>query len=93
MKLVYSRESIQDLVRLREFIASKNPAAANQIATQLIARIQQLCMFPAMGRPVELAPVPESIRDFIFGDYIVRYSVYGDALSILRIWHQLENIR
>ena len=92
MKLVYSIESIQDLMRLREFIASKNPEAAKRIAAELIARIQQLRLFPNMGRPVALAPMPESIRDFVFGDYIVRYSVHENALSILRIWHHLENL-
>jgi plasmid stabilization system protein ParE len=93
VKLVYSKESIQDLMRLREFIAIKNPEAAKRIAAELIARIQQLCLFPAMGRPVELAPRPETIRDFVFGDYIVRYSIHDNALTILRIWHHLEDMK
>ena len=33
MKLIYSAEAVQDLVRLRQFIAEKNPAAATRIAT------------------------------------------------------------
>ena len=93
MKLIYSKDSIQDLIRLREFIAIKNPEAAKRIAAELIARIQQLCVFPTMGCPVELAPTREAIRDFVFGDYIVRYSIHDNALTILRIWHHLENMK
>lgn len=93
MKLVYSADSVQDLIRLREIIAHKNPEAARRIAADLMARMQQLCMFPTMGRPVELAPFPESIRDFVFGDYIVRYSIHDGALTILKIWHHLEDTK
>ncbi|MCK2148754.1 hypothetical protein MYE70_06705 [Marinobacter alexandrii] len=43
--------------------------------------------------PVELAPVPDSIRDMVFGKYIVRYSVHVSAIIILRVWHELEGER
>ena len=35
----------------------------------------------------------DSIRDFIFGKYVVRYTVHGAALVILRIWHHYESSR
>ena len=87
MRLAYSREAVADLVRLRTFIAEKNPAAAARVAEELIARIENLLVFPHMGRPVTQAPEPEVVRDMIFGNYIVRYSVHGEALVILRLWH------
>ncbi len=46
MKLVYSAEAVQDLVRLREFIAEKDPTAAARVAAELVARIETLCLFP-----------------------------------------------
>jgi len=91
VKLVYSKEAIADLVRLREFIMQKNPDAAKRIAGELLARMQQLCLFPNMGRGVQLAPTSNSIRDFVFGDYTVRYAIHDGAITILRIWHHLEN--
>ncbi|HAS30026.1 MAG TPA: plasmid stabilization protein, partial [Alcanivorax sp.] len=45
------------------------------------------------GTPVELAPVPDSIRDIAFGRYVVRYSVHASAVIILRVWHGLEGER
>lgn len=93
MKLVYTDEAIDDLKRLREFIAVHNPSAAARIATELVGKIELLPDFPKMGTPVEMAPVPESVRDMVFGKYVVRYSLHASALIILRVWHGLEGER
>ena len=65
MKLVYTDEAVEDLKRLREFIAVHNPSAAGRIATELVSKIELLPGFPRMGTPVEMAPVPDSIRDMV----------------------------
>jgi len=91
VRLVYSQDAVADLVRLHTFIADNDPSAAGRIATDLVSRINSLCAFPEMGRTVSQAPEPDAIRDFIFGKYVVRYTVHGNALAILRIWHQLES--
>jgi len=91
MRLVYSEEAVSDLVRLRAFIAEKDSRAAARVARVIIARIENLCLFPEMGRTVELAPAPKMIRDAIFGKYIIRYSAHTEAVVILRIWHHYED--
>ena len=91
MRLSYSQEAVADLIRLREFIAGHDPAAAARIAAELVARISQLCAFPEIGRNVPEAPQPDTVRDFISGRYVVRYTLHGDALVVLHIWHQVEN--
>lgn len=91
MRLVYSQEAVADLVRLRSFIAAHDPGAASRIASDLVTRIQNLCAFPQIGRSVPQAPEPESVRDFIFGKYVVRYVVRGQSLVVLRIWHHYES--
>lgn len=91
MRLVYSQEAVADLVRLRKFVAEKDPSAAARVAEELVARIENRCLFPHMGIGVELAPQPEVVRDMAFGNYVVRYSVHTEALVILRIWHHFEN--
>lgn len=87
MRLVYSQEAVADLVRLRAFIANSDPTAAARIAADLVTRIDSLCTFPEIGRSVSQAPEPDAIRDFIFGKYVVRYTVHSSALVVLRIWH------
>ena len=93
MKLVYTDEAIEDLKRLRKFIAVHNPSAASRVAAELVSKIELLPDFPKMGTPVEMAPVPDSIRDMVFGKYVVRYSVHLSAIIILRVWHELEGER
>ncbi|QCF25932.1 type II toxin-antitoxin system RelE/ParE family toxin [Hydrocarboniclastica marina] len=93
MKLVYTDEAIEDLKRLREFIAGHNPSAAARIATELVGKIELLSDFPKIGTPVEMAPVPDSVRDMVCGKYVVRYSLHPSAIIILRVWHDLEGER
>lgn len=93
MRLVYTDEAIDDLKRLREFVAVHTPSAAARIASELVGKIELLPDFPKMGTPVEMAPVPDSVRDMVFGKYVVRYSVHASAIIILRVWHGLEGER
>lgn len=93
MKLVYTDEAIDDMKRLRDFIAAHNPSAAARIATELLERIERLAEFPHMGTPVEMAPEPDTVRDMVFDKYIVRYSIHTSVTIILRIWHGLEGER
>ena len=91
MKLVYTDEAMGDLKRLRHFIALHNPQAAARVAAGLVCKIELLAEFPKMGAPVEMAPVPDTVRDMVFGKYVVRYSIHTSTLIILRVWHALED--
>ena len=91
MRISYTPESIDDLKRLREFIAVKNPLAAQRTATSILKGISQLKTFPYLGVEVEQAPNPEMVRDLIIGNYIARYLIHSEKIDILRIWHHKEN--
>ena len=97
-RLNYSEKARDDLIRLRHFIAQKNPVVAKCIGLELVDRIEKLRIFPETG--VVIPKISSSIslgiaskfslRDMAFGSYVVRYSMHADAVVILRIWHQLE---
>ncbi|MDT8439683.1 MAG: type II toxin-antitoxin system RelE/ParE family toxin [Wenzhouxiangellaceae bacterium] len=91
MKLVYSAVAVADLKRLRAFIAEHNPTAAARVASRLREQVERLEKFPRLGQAVQAAPDPETIRDVIFGDYVIRYSLHDDCLVVLKIWHGREN--
>lgn len=91
MRLVYAEDAVADLVRLRAFVAEKDPSAAARVAEELISRIENLSRFPEMGRPVALAPDPEAVRDMVAGKYVVRYTARTDVIIILRLWHHHED--
>jgi len=91
MKVAYSREAAQDLIRLREFIEIKNPSAAKRAANSIKKGISQLKEFPRLGIKVELAPEPDLVRDLIIGNYLARYLITEKVIYILRIWHHKED--
>lgn len=90
MKLVYSELAVRDLARLRNFIAEHNPTSAAEVAADLIDRVEKLTTFPRLGIPVRHAPDPESVRDLVLDNYIIRYSCHSGMIVILRLWHHRE---
>jgi plasmid stabilization system protein ParE len=89
MKLMFSKAAVEDLVRLRRFIAEHNPEAAGRVSKQLLGGIQKLLYAPQIGRLA--VSLPGEIREFTFGKYLVRYAVTQNQISILRIWHGKED--
>ena len=87
MRLLFTHSAQRDLMRLRDFIAEKNPAAAGRISQRLLTSIKRLVDQPQMGVTVEELP---GTRDLIVGDYIVRYFLTEDEIYVLRIWHSRE---
>jgi toxin ParE1/3/4 len=87
MKLQFSESAVQDLVRLREFIAQNNPQAAERVSLRLRQAIGKLVLYPDIGRPV---PELENVRDLIAGNYVVRYLSESDTIFVLRVWHGKE---
>lgn len=85
MRISYSEDALKDLVRLREFIESKNPQAVHEASVILQKGISQLKEFPRLGVKASLAPEPNMIRDLIIRNYLVRYLITTDVIYILRI--------
>lgn len=91
MRLKYSPESILDLQRLHDFIAPKNPLSARKIAIEIQQSAEKLKQFPQIGLSVSRAEGLQEIRDLYVGNYTIRYLVAsGEAIFILRIWHNKE---
>jgi plasmid stabilization system protein ParE len=92
MKLIVSRTAVADLERLRGFLADKNPAAARQAVTALVAAAESLHAFPRRGRPTGAHNFRELIVPFGRSGYVLRYtySAAADEAVILRIWHARE---
>ena len=87
MRLQFTRSATRDLIRLRAFIAEKDPQAASRVSRRLGRAIRQLRDHPALGKPLEeLAEV----RELVAGDYLVRYTIDEETVTILRIWHGRE---
>jgi toxin ParE1/3/4 len=90
MNLKFSPESVDDLIRLREFIEEKNPISAQRIANELLLGLEKLKVFPEIGLEVDRAIDPKRIRDLFVGKYTVRYLIGDGEVVVLRIWHGKE---
>ena len=88
MQLRFSPESVDDLKRLYEFIAEHDMDAARTTALNLKSAINRFANFPHIGHPLEDL---EGVREFVFGRYVIRYMVRGEAVYVLRMWHGRED--
>lgn len=94
MILSFTRLAQADLVRLREFIAKHSELSAERVSTQLLKGIMLLTKQPRLGRRVAKGDgedAPDEIRDWMAGNYVVRYLIADKRVIVLRVWHQREN--
>ena len=90
MNLRFTREAVDDLVRLRRFIEENNPIAAERTANNLLLGIEKLKVFPEIGLKVERAFEPHRIRDLFIGKYTIRYLIGEGEIVVLRLWRGKE---
>lgn len=89
MKIIFSRKAIQDLQRLRQFIAI-HKIAADKIAKRLREAIASLSDFPLIGMQIKNKwGIP--IRELIVDNYVIAYTVIDETIRIIQIWHGKEN--
>jgi len=90
-EIIWLDSAVNDLVRLREFIAVHNPNAAQRAAELIKETLQLLKNHPELGKVVEALP---DYRDLIipFGasGYVIRYRLYEDNLYIVCLKHARE---
>lgn len=90
MKLRWSRQAQQDLLKIGRYIAKDKPAAARKWVEVLRKRAQQAAQFPNSGRIV-----PEygqsSIREVVQGNYRIVYRVKNESVEVITVFeaHQL----
>lgn len=87
MRPGFTIRALGDLRRLHEFVAERDPAAAARVREQLMSAIEALADQPLSGRSVSDLPV----RQWVVGEYVVRYVVRGATVTVVRIWHGREH--
>lgn len=91
MRLRWLPEAWQDIQRLFEYLADKNPAAAVRAAEIIIGGADRLSDRPEIGRPMsDDTRRRELYLPFGAGSYVLRYKLDGDCVVIIRVWHSRE---
>ena len=86
MTLIWSPESIHDLISLRAYISEVDSAAAKRVGLHILYCVEHLLAEnPKLGRA---GRVPGT-RELIIPDtpYIVPYRVRGSKIEITRVYH------
>lgn len=84
MTLLWSPESIHDLIALRTHIAEHDPAAAKRVALHILYCVENsLSENPKLGAPGRVPGklvIPKT-------PYIIPYRVRGTKIEIARVYH------
>jgi plasmid stabilization system protein ParE len=90
--LKWTPQSLRDVARLHDFLASKSLAAAQRAVQAIRQGVKSLSKFPETGRPVEELPTEfrEWVIEFGSGAYVVLYHYNGREVVILAVRHGFE---
>lgn len=85
VKIIWSPTARADLEQIEAYISERNPRAAAKVAKTILAAIEQLQSFPAIGR---VGRVPGTRELVIVGTpYIAPYRVVERGLEIIAVIH------
>jgi toxin ParE1/3/4 len=86
MTLVWSPESIRDLIALRVYIAEHDAASAKRVASHILHCVEQLLSKnPKLGHAGRVPGTRELVIPKT--PYVVPYRVRGSTIEIVRVYH------
>jgi toxin ParE1/3/4 len=91
VKLRFTPRATRDLAEIAEYLRTRSPSAALAVRGALLRFLQNLTLFPAIGRPKNV----EGVRKLVTPKY--RYLVYymidegAEEIAILTIQHPAGN--
>jgi len=93
MKVIWTKEALEKLAEIEEFIAQDSPQRAEKFISFLIERGDSISQNPEIGRLVPEISNP-GIRELIAKKYRIVYRIKNDKIEILTIFegHRLLRI-
>ncbi len=93
MTVIWTREALEKLNEIEEFIGTDNPERAETFINYLIERGESISQNPKIGRTVPGILNPE-IREIIVKKYRIIYRIKKDKIEILTVFegHRLLRI-
>jgi toxin ParE1/3/4 len=90
MKLRFTPRAIENLSSIADHLRSNSPAAARRVRAAIYASLQNLILFPKVGRPQRTAGVHKLVtRKYA---YLIYYALDADAeeIIILNVKHPAQ---
>jgi toxin ParE1/3/4 len=88
MKIVWTDEASESLAALHAYIAHDSPTYASRFVDRLLGAVDQLEIFPDLGRRVPEAPAEEpDLREILFQTYRILYRREEERILIVTVLH------
>ncbi len=85
MRVRWLPAAIEDLVAIRDYIATDKPASAEEVAHRIRVTVDYLRDHPGIGRPGRIHGTRELVVAGL--PYIVPYRVKREVIEILGVFH------
>ena len=85
MELKYSKDAVEDLTQILDFIAEDSHVRALAFIDRLKENIELLITFPGLGVSCQSKGISKDCRVMIFESYLIFYTVKPDEILILNI--------
>lgn len=92
MKVIWSRESLRQLIEIEHFISKDNPERAIKFIDRLIDRGEKVKDYPYKGRIVPEFSLDE-IREVFEKTYRIVYKISADQIEILTVFEGRQLLR
>ncbi|MAN51251.1 MULTISPECIES: type II toxin-antitoxin system RelE/ParE family toxin [unclassified Marinimicrobium] len=90
-EIVWLPDASKDIARLRNFLKSQNPLAAQRASQRIVEGVRILQDNPEAGVPVEnMGDYRDLMLTFGAGEYILRYREETSRIVIVRVRHSKE---
>ena len=89
--IVYSRQAKSDLFEIADYIAEKNPIAADALLSTIYRSCEQLADFPLSGQPRN--DIMTGLRHLVCGHYLILYFPRDGIIDIARIIHGARSLQ
>jgi len=85
MRVVWSRQAIRHLIRLREYIEKNSEQNAALVASRILKAVDLLESRPEIGRPGRVF----GTRELVVPDtpYVIPYRARGGRLDLIAVFH------
>ena len=91
MTVSWLPEARDDILRLYEFLVTRDPEAARRAIHAIRFGAERLLNTPEIGRPLsDGTGRRELFIPFGAGAYVLRYRLHADTVVVIRVWHSRE---
>lgn len=85
-QIVWTARAQQDVIDARTFLRAVSLNAAKAFTSRIRDAVGKLKRVPAMGAPIDVAPLPGEFRSVVVGDHRVIYRIDRERVLIYRVW-------